>query len=285
MLKEKTGPPEAPAVPGGVYLCQVGERVSCGACCGLYNCADASRGALEALITSRTEEFRRVPRDPDAITDFQVRMERRDPRKRPYYDFYHCPFLGWVGNGGSRVGCLLHPLSEGNAGIDYRGLSFYGGLACREYFCPSYRKLSAAVKEIVRAAGADWYLYGLVVTEYRLLAGFFDEVERRLERSLAETGAAASPAVRRAVVGFLNLKLAWPFRGPGYVGPGNYIFDDGLHPRPAIDYERLGSAPSRHDGILRELGSGFASVSELRSAEALIERLAARVLEGIRALK
>jgi hypothetical protein len=26
-------------VPGGIYLCQVNEKVSCGVCCGLYNVA------------------------------------------------------------------------------------------------------------------------------------------------------------------------------------------------------------------------------------------------------
>ena len=37
-----------------VYLCQVGERVSCGACCGLYNVADLSRDSLEDRLARRT---------------------------------------------------------------------------------------------------------------------------------------------------------------------------------------------------------------------------------------
>ena len=142
-------PPEP--VPGGVYLCQVDENVSCGACCGLYNCPDASRAYLQERLAFRTERFREVPRDTDAIDAFREQMERRESRQRPYPDFYHCPFLGLVGRENSRVGCLLHPLAEGNQGVDLRGLSFYGGLACREYFCPSHRNLPPVYKTIIKS--------------------------------------------------------------------------------------------------------------------------------------
>jgi hypothetical protein len=275
---EADGECTAAAVPGGVYLCQVGDEVSCGACCGLYNCADASRGALEDLIAGRTAAFRRIPRDADAITDFQVRMERRDPRPRPYPDFYHCPFLGFIDRHRRRVGCLLHPMADGNDGIDYRGLSFYGGLACRDYFCPSYRHLAAPHKEIVKALCADWYLYGLVITEDRLLDAFFGEIERRLKRPLSAVDVLPHADSRQAVREFLALKLDWPHRLPGARGPGNYFFNDGLYPKPPIDYARLGAAPSALDPILHELSSGFSRPEELNLAESRIERLLNRIL-------
>jgi hypothetical protein len=265
-------------VPGGVYLCQVDENVSCGACCGLYNCADASRGHLEEQLADRTERFRNIPRDPDAITDFQVQLERRDPRPRPYPDFYHCPFLGFIGKTGRRVGCLLHPFAEGNAGIDYRGLSFYGGLACRDYFCPTYRNLSGGCKETVRAVCRDWYIYGLVITEDRLLAAFFSEIENRLGRPLTVADIQTRPAACRAILEFLELKLNWPYRHAGWRGPGNYFFNDGLYPRPAIEYARLSVPSSRHDAILRELSSAFSRPAELVQAEGLIEDILVRIL-------
>jgi hypothetical protein len=270
-----------PAVPGGVYLCQVGESVSCGACCGLYNCAQASRGALEEVIALRTAEFQKVPRTPDAITEFQVKMERRDPRPRPYPDFYHCPFLGFIGARHSRVGCLLHPQADGNQGIDYRGLSFYGGMACREYFCPTCRNLPAAYKEIVKAVCTDWYTYGLVVTEERLLAGFFGAVEHRLGRSLTAADIQSSPEARSAVADFLELKLSWPFRRPDWTGVGNYFFNDNRYLPPAVDYAQIGVASSHHDIILQELFSAFNSTDELKGAETLIEQLLARVLQAL----
>ncbi len=269
-------PAERPDAPGGVYLCQVGERVSCGACCGLYNLADASRENLEFLLARRTEAFSLLPRDPDAITEFQVRMERGDPRPRPFPDFYHCPFLGFIGPKRLTVGCLLHPLAAGNGGVDYRGLSFYGGLACRSYFCPTYRGLPAEAKRIVKELAGDWYRYGLIVTEERLLRGFFAAAERRLGRPLTRADLAAHPGARQAVAEFLELKLTWPFRGPGWKGPGHYFFNDGGHLRPEIDYAAAGGTPSAFDLLLRELGGFFRSAAELRAAEEMIERLIAR---------
>lgn len=269
---------ERPDVPGGVYLCQVNERVSCGACCGLYNLADASRENLEFLLSRRTAAFSRVPRDPDAILDFQVRMERGDPRPRPFPDFYHCPFLGFIGPQRLTVGCLLHPLAPGNGGVDYRGLSFYGGLACRTYFCPTHRGLPAEAKRIVAGLAGDWHRYGLIVTEERLLQGFFAEAERRLGRPLTRADLAAHPDARRAVAAFLELKLSWPFRGPGWKGPVHYFFNDGLHLRPRIDYAAAGAAGSVFDALLRELGGFFRSPAELRAAEETLERLIARAV-------
>jgi hypothetical protein len=269
----------ASAPPGGVYLCQVGDQVSCGACCGLYNTADASRGRLQALLSERTERFKGVPRDEDAMDAFRLEYERREPQaRRPFHDFYHCPFLGFAGADGPRVGCLLHPRAPGNGGIDYRGLSFYGGMACRDYFCPSHRSLPAVYKEIVRAVCRDWYVYGLMVTEERMLDGFFREIERRLGRRLQLGDITAHPLPRAAVTRFLGLKLEWPFRSPGGPGPGNYFFSDGLHVPPQIDYGRIGAAASAHDAIFREMNSAFGSAAELEAAEAIIEDLIAPIL-------
>lgn len=271
----------SPAVPGGVYLCQVNDQVSCGACCGLYNCADAAHGRLQELLVYRTEQFARTPRHVDGIDDFRIAMERREHGERPYVDFYVCPFLGLIGANGRRVGCLLHPLAAGNEGIDYRGLSFYGGLACRDYFCPSYRNLTAAHKEIVKAVCPDWYIYGLVITEDRLLSAFFAEIEKRLSRPLSTIDVLTRAHSRQAVLDFLMIKLNWPFRAPGAKGPGNYFFNDDLHPKPLIDYSRLGAAPSRLDPILRELTSAFDQPADLHRAEEQIESLLDRILPPI----
>jgi hypothetical protein len=275
------GDRQSPPPPGGVHLCQVSETVSCGACCGLYNRQDATRGRLAEMLVRRTERFRCTPRTADAIDAFRIEMERSDPGPRPFYDFYHCPFLGLIGVGSGRVGCLLHPLGEGNDGIDFRGLSFYGGLACREYFCPSCRSLPPAYKTMVQAACSDWYLYGLVITEDRLLSAFFGEVERRLGRPLAADAGPLGDAAVAVVAEFLALKVEWPFRGPKWKGPAHYIFKDGLHPRAAIDYARIGAGRSPHDVILQELESDVHTAAALAAAEGRIERLLRRLVESL----
>lgn len=152
-------------VPGGVYLCQISETISCGACCGLYNVADLSFDHLSAMLRYRTETFARVPRTMDAILAFKAHIEEKENQNRPFPDFHHCPYIGLIGENFARVGCLLHPLGVGNKGIDFRGLSYHGGLACGMYFCPSYRILSEPYKKLIRKSAYNWYSYGLMIGE------------------------------------------------------------------------------------------------------------------------
>lgn len=150
-------------VPGGVYLCQVSEKVSCGACCGLYNIADASYENLTAVLTYRTEVFAKTPRNMDALLKFKDEIEAKEDQNRPLPDVHHCPYIGLIGKDRCRVGCLLHPLGDGNNGIDFRGLSYYGGMACRIFFCPAYHGLSKEHKIMLRESAENWHPYGLTI--------------------------------------------------------------------------------------------------------------------------
>lgn len=204
--------PEDELVRGQVYLCQTGSRVSCGSCCGLYNMADLSRERLRAVLAERTELFAEVPRTVDAILAFeQQRMRAEDGP--PIADFHHCVFVGLIRDGGERVGCLLHPLASGNGGIDWRGLSFYGGAACKHFFCPSYDELEARFKRVAREVLDDWYEYGLIIPEHRFLQAALGAVESRL--GLALDAAAVGPNGKRALAELLRLKLTWPYRDRG----------------------------------------------------------------------
>jgi hypothetical protein len=104
--------------------------------------ADASRKALTEILIRRTEAFERISRDVNSILDFKKATDDGEPLAIPFPDFHHCPYLGLAGERHFRVGCLLHPQANGNNGVDYRGLSYYGGMACSIYFCPSYSQLS-----------------------------------------------------------------------------------------------------------------------------------------------
>jgi hypothetical protein len=260
-------------VPGGVYLCQVNEQISCGACCGLYNVADPSYEVLMEVLSYRTDTFARVPREMNAILAFKEEIEAKESQKGPFREFHHCPYMGLVGTKRSRVGCLLHPAADGNKGIDFRGLSFYGGMACRVYFCPSYHHLSRVYKEIVRKAAGDWYLYGLVITETEMLSTFFKEVERRLKRPITKEDILANRKCLGAVREFFELKVHWPFRPDPFSGLGNYFFGDQLYPNPPITYEAIGETTSGYDVIMRALVSTFDSANELHRAESLLDGL------------
>ncbi|MDF1590381.1 MAG: hypothetical protein P1P89_02605 [Desulfobacterales bacterium] len=272
---------EATKRSGEVYLCQVDERVSCGACCGLYNVRDLSQGSLEAMLTGRTEEFARMPRTVEAIEAFQKKIEGWTPPKRPFPDFYHCPFLGLIGLNGRRVGCLLHPAAAGNNGIDWRGLSYYGAMACRIYFCPSVRQLPRSYLQIFRLAMDHWYPFGLIVTERRLLAAFFREVEGRIGRPITAADFGKRSESVELLREFAGLKRGWPFRRKDAPGPCNYFFENGEYPRPPVQRWGKNVPLSRYEEIFKELESAFSSKKDLRAAEDLLDNLFSRLQAAI----
>jgi hypothetical protein len=97
-------------VPGGVYLCQINELVSCGACCGLYNFPDLSCETLLNSLRKRTFEFAKTPREVSAILRFGEKSHRQIQNNSPFPEFHHCPYVGLIGAELSRIGCLLHSL-------------------------------------------------------------------------------------------------------------------------------------------------------------------------------
>ena len=257
-------------VPGGVYLCQVSDTVSCGACCGLYNVNVPGRTALSRLLKHRTDIFRTFGRAPADLDAFVAKVQAVESQERPFDDFHHCPFLGLVGDGQRRVGCLLHPLGHGNGGVDLRGISYYGGMACRVFFCRTVHSLEKRYKQILRVVMDDWYGFGLVVTETDFLGACMDLVETRWGAPLDPAFFNHNDAAREAMRKLLVLKMDWPFRPPHHDTPCHYLFDDNRHPRPAIDYAVMGVQPSLLDAILFQLVSAFEDATQLRRAEAMV---------------
>ncbi|MDJ0888179.1 MAG: hypothetical protein QNI89_12790 [Desulfobacterales bacterium] len=248
------------------YLCQVGASVSCGACCGLYNVTDASRLALEGLLAERTRRFATVDRTIDGIMRFRAMIEASENQERPLPDFHHCPFLGLVGPRKETVGCMLHPLEPRNRGMDFRSLSHYGGMACHIYFCPATRLLPTRCKQIVRAVVSDWYLYGLLVTEHRLLKAIFDEIEHRLNRRVFMDDFTHNDEAREALYKLLLLRVSWPFRRSGPLRLVNYFFNDHRHPRTPIKPDVGQQTIERYRTILQELETRTDSAETVRQA-------------------
>ena len=258
-------------IPGGVYLCQVRESVSCGACCGLYNVMDPSRENLTALLERRTRRFAAVNcRNLDTVLSYQKWVADTEPQVRPLPEFHHCPFIGLIGREMFRPGCLLHPL--GNDGLDLRGLSDYGGLACRSYFCPTHEKLAAGIKRSIRSAARDWYEYGLMITEAGLIQAVLDAACR------SEISEDADPERDVDVIWkWMDIKQTWPYRAQPTLGLIHYFFNDRLYDRPPVNYGVIGANPSKYDTLFQELSSSFASIHELREAEAMVSDLLRRM--------
>lgn len=264
-----------------VYLCQVGDRVSCGACCGLYNVANLSQNRLETLLYERTEKFSSVPLTVDGIDSFRQAIEGWTSEDRPFRQFYHCPYLGLIGKNRERVGCLLHPAATGKEGLDWRGLSYYGGLACRTYFCPSNRLLPEAWQKTLRQSMDHWYPYGLIVTERHLLTAFFVELEKRIGRPVSASDFAPPSKAAALFREFAGLKSTWPYRRLRAPGACNYFFENGQYPRPPVHRSDAGIRMSPYETILKELDSGFASADDLYAAESLLDRLFSQLTEAV----
>ncbi|PIE70237.1 MAG: hypothetical protein CSA22_08505 [Deltaproteobacteria bacterium] len=272
-----------PTIPGSVYLCQ-GTTYACGACCGLYNVPDPSKAYLSSLLTVRTRRFRDLdrPLTLESLDRFRLETETAENQDRPYDEFHHCPYIGFIRFPEDpcemeRVGCLLHPLGDGNDGIDWRGLSDYGGMACRTYFCPTCDGLPARYKQLMRMAADDWYLYGLMTTETKMADAFFSQVEAQLGRELTPDACSAEGinAIRR----FFRLKTEWPWRAPSDRRIGNYFFNDNLYPLPE---PRLAEPISdRHlFTLIKTLRSVFTSAPDQDNAVKALEAAVRAVANG-----
>ena len=269
-------------IPGGIHLCQVDSTISCAACCGLYNAADCTYAGLQQILADRTQRFASLPREADAIDEFGRQVASDQLQNRPLADFHHCPFIGLIGQSRQRPGCLLHPLAAGNQGVDYRGMSYYGAMACRQYFCPSHHHLAPEVKKIVQHLAANWYEYGLVITESILLGALFSQIEQRLAAPLSlrviREGCVDLQALRNA----LFVKIDWPYRTAGAGGLCHYFFNDRRYARPTVDTSALGEHRAGWDTIFAELSSGFQTVAHRSSAQRRLEILIDHAADAVR---
>ena len=137
--------------------------------------------------------------------------------------------------------------------MDFRSLSHYGGMACHIYFCPATRLLSTRCKQILREVLSNWYLYGLLVTEHRLLQALFEEIEHRLNRRVFVDDFQHNPHAREALYHLFLLRISWPFRRPGPNPLVNYFFNDHLYPRPSFTRACGGLGIERYRTVLQEL--------------------------------
>jgi len=245
-------------------LCQR-DQASCGACCGLYNRRDHSRGAVEALLDRRTAALAGAPRTLAGFAAASAALEERTEGEPLFPSVRVCPLLGWLDEARTRIGCLAHPLVTG--GVELRDAGAYDVLTCQAFLCPSHAFLSEEEAELVAAlcAGDPW-LYGLVITDVDFVRASLEGVAR-LCGARVERRHLAAPAFARALHGLLALKEELMPGSAGLYGafqPG----PGGEERHRAIDYQALERPPSPHDRILLCVGADPRSGNDLDALEA-----------------
>lgn len=184
-------------------------------------------------------------------------------------EVFNCEFLGFLGGGEARVGCMIHPAE--NQGMDFRGRSFYGKGLCQGHLCMSHEKFSPEERLAVVTGVSDWYQYGLVATDIDLVKELFHQASSRLGEA-PRTSTLLMPGARRVLAAFFRLKEDWPFRDLESPRLGKYLFLAGGYVEPGIDYEALGLTRSRFHRILVSLETSLREAGELAEAERIIER-------------
>jgi len=253
-------------------LCQ-GDRASCGACCGLYNRTDFSRGAVAAELRRRTRALAGAPRTREAFRAAARALEASGPS--PLFPSVRvCALLGFLGEGEGRIGCLAHPAATG--GADLRDCGAYDAAICESFLCPSFSWLSEEQAGIAEDAAGDWHLYGLVVTDVPFLRAVLEAVARGAGSGIERRHLRHAPflsALRR----LLALKTGLAPGSEGLFGAFARR-PDGEPGERRIDYAALGRGASPHDAILTCIGADPRSGNDLDRVEAEVRRrLAAAV--------
>jgi hypothetical protein len=252
------------------HLCQPGRGASCGACCGLYNFRDHSRATLTGRLAAQTAALRPLPRDKatwHAAARELLEARRTTPPLFPAVRV--CPLLGFLDEAQGRVGCLGHPLSTG--GVDLRDCGVYRAETCETFTCPSFTWLTDAQARLVQAACADWYLYGLVITDVELVRGCLRLLEWELAGPVNVEALTAHPEALEAMGRLFALKETAPGRRDGATVFGRFSPDtEGEPVSRTLDYAALGVRAAPEDEVVLCLGYDPASGEELGQARELV---------------
>jgi len=255
-------------------LCRPDNRKSCAACCGLYNVADGTRSALTQKLGARTALFAAAERSVKALIKYEDRVRELENGAPLDPAIHDCKFTGFLDEERRIVGCLLHPLSPGNGGVDFRGLCYYGSVACKSFFCPAWDEIDRCHREILAATIDDWHLYGLVVTDVSFVRSVFGLLEESLGHPL-DGGVLFSSRARGILAEIVSWKNDWPLRGSTSVRQSLY------YARDAAGTGVNDTAP-HVETILESLRFTFGIQGEMAGAEEFIVREASRFADSYR---
>lgn len=177
-------------VPRPANVC-MSDRLSCSACCGIYN-LDMTAPERRQWVEENTTQFMALDlAQSDNIVRFRKQRESVTLPRRVREDTYVCPFVGFIDNGilrtGSRserprvarepgaslrTGCLLHPEGSPHPQIELhahpQNFSFYGEGICQAYDCLAKERGVHRGDFFRWAESADLGAYGRLASDHTL---------------------------------------------------------------------------------------------------------------------
>jgi len=245
----------------------------------MYNHRSSAEPELMNRLLQRTLAYRSEASidDPASLRAFRSKWED-PPEAKLLGELASCPFLGLLDGADlkGRVGCLVHPLQ--NDGVDGRDCGVYDRFICEDYLCAAHAVLKREEVALVLAAVPDSYLYGLVITNPRLIRTFF-EIAANSRGAYPTARELEQPHVIDAARDFFELVRTWPYRAEdgifGAVVPG-----EGLetHRRAHPSGDEM-VVPV--DTLLMSLGTRPLDVEELGEARALVSDTIERFAQAL----
>lgn len=254
-------------------LCFPESGKSCAACCGLYNVPNGRREALHARLSEHTERFGRFGRRPTDLVRYETETRERE-RIVPLDEIIHvCEFVGFVDAEHRRPGCLLHPFSPGNDGIDLRGMCHYGRLACTTFYCSAFSELGEKERIVLDEIIDDWHLWGLAAVDLDFVRALFGVVE-----STVGPIEIRDYSVKTAVGTVLRKLVSWKANPPG---PCPSAQRRSLYYHKGVDHPDAANRAYWADVFVRRIVAGMGdAVSSEAVRDALAREL--KVLEDLR---
>ncbi|UCG12133.1 MAG: hypothetical protein JSU72_16760 [Deltaproteobacteria bacterium] len=242
----------------------------------MYNVKEEGRESLSHKLRRRTERLAGTERTVTGILDFSKQTTAEERSQWIDQTFYSCEFVGFLDSGETRVGCMLHPSAKGNGGVDWRGLSIHGTMACQGFFCRAFRELNSIEVGVILESINDWYLYGLVISDVDFAKVFFRMARERLGR-LLDPAMLRSPLLLEVALEFFNWRIDWPHRGSTRDSDAGHSSERVQGKQDGLESRSPYHSNNTMDLLLQKLDSAFDSPAERQSAVMTIEQLFSRL--------
>jgi hypothetical protein len=177
---------------------------------------------MHLRLCRRTEAVRSADWDVKELRHVAAELARAEDGDLLFRAVRTCVFAGYVDDGWTRVGCMIHPRQHPD-GTDLRDLGAYADKEiCAGHLCGPHQWLAVADRALLQAA-PSWNAYSMAVGESGFLKAALRWVAARRGAEV-QAEALMTPEGQRAAASLLALFDAWPFADPNPRRFGGFSF-------------------------------------------------------------